>query len=448
MKLLSRVALAVAAAAMAASIALNSGLWAVLAIGAALAALEIALLTRAAGGFTALVVPVVSVNLVLLSAPFLWDGIRDESIVSLHLESTPEMHILSAKIGIVFAFAFTVGALLGGPRGITNRLAGVSAIRIPVSNGALVAAGYLGIALTIYARRGALLRGGYNEVSGPDWAASISNSITPLAMLALCIAAARPGRWRVVAAFGIGIWFLILFGRASRTVAALPALVVFAKALSTGARVGKVSGVVVLVLTTFLLQLPLVTRANPGGVGILAIAEFVAERPEKLVEGFGLAPLLGNVLFSGPLTSIVALRPIDLHALWVSLNPSPGFMTDWPYIRSSLRLDESTPYNALGELAAHGWIPLVIVSAAVGFVIALASNVSARIRGAYGFAASLLVLGVTSFFAVSILQYNLRSSVRLVWYVVVGVVVLAAAAVLVPGPAEQEQGDELDFVED
>lgn len=417
------------------AIAENSQPATVLAVGLALAGIEILALTKVAGGFTAVVVPVLAVNSVLLSSLFLWDGIRDESIVSIRLRVTEGYHIQAAVIGIVFCAAFTVGALLAGPRGVRVSLVQIGdslaelgrSFRVP--NGTLVAAGYAGIILTIYARQGALLSGRYLEADGSAWAVALSNAVAPLAILVLCIVAAKPGPWRWLAILGIGIWFLLLFGRASRTIAVFPAFILFGRAFASGTKIRTYSILIAVVATVFLMQLPLVGRANTGGVGIIPLGEQLFTRTDEVFAGFSLSAILGNILFSGPLTAVVANRPILPEAFWIAINPMPGALAGWPEIKESLRLSRSTPYNALGELGAHGWVALVVVAAAIGFLLALSTRFASSFKGAYAMTATLLVLGLTGFFSVSILQYNLRSSVRLIWYILFGVAVIWLASV-------------------
>lgn len=417
------------------AIAENSQPATVLAAGLVLVGIEVFALTKMAGGFTAAVVPVLAVNSVLLSSLFLWDGIRAESIVSIRLRVTEGYHIQAAVIGIVFSVAFTVGALLAGPRSVRVSIAQIGdslaelgrSFRVP--NGTLVAVGYAGIFLTIYARQGALLSGRYLEADGSVWAVALSNAVAPLAILVLCIAAAKPGPWRWLAILGIGIWFLLLFGRASRTIAVFPAFILFGRAFASGTKIRAYSIGIAVAATVFLMQLPLVGRANTGGVGIIPLSEQLFTRTDEVFAGFSLSAILGNILFSGPLTGVVANRPIPSEAFWISINPMPGTLAGWPEIKDSLRLSRSTPYNALGELGAHGWVALVVVAAAIGFLLALSTRFASTFKGAYAMTATLLVLGLTGFFSVSILQYNLRSSVRLIWYILAGVLVIWLASV-------------------
>lgn len=420
-------------------IAMDSRPATVLAVGLILASIEVIVLTKAANGFSAAVVPVLAVNSVLLSSMFLWDGVRTESIVSIKIRATEGQHIQAAVIGIVFSACYTVGALVTGPRSVRMSLTQIGdsiaelgrSFRIPDS--ALVAAGYAGIILAMFSRQGALLQGRYNVVEGPSWAVALSNAIAPVAILVLCIVASKPGPLRWLAILGIGILFLVLFARASRTIAVFPLLLLFARTFTSGAKVRPHSVILVIAATAFLMQLPLVGRANPDGVGLIPLGEQIINRPEEIFDGFSLGAILGNILFSGPLTAVVANRPIPPETFWISVNPLPGSWAGWDDIKGTLRMTRSTPYNALGELGAHGWFALVGVACVVGFLIALSTRIASRLRGGYAMAAALLVLGITVFFSLSILQYNLRSSIRLIWYILGGLWLMWIASVTFRG---------------
>lgn len=399
----------------------------IVAVGLALASIEIWLMTTVAGGFTPIVIPVLVVNSVLLSAVFLWEVVQREARYGITFQVPDEYQIQAAVIGIVFSVAYTVGALLAGPRSVPislERLADSiaqvgAAVRVPT--GVLVGIGYGGIILAVYAWQGALLEGRYLIAEGPYWAVIISSAIAPLAILALCIVAARPGPWRLVAIVGVCLWSLILFSRATRVIAALPALIVLSRAIASGQRVRTRTIVVAAIATVLLLQLVLVGRGNREGVGLIPLGTQLFTRTDELLSGFGLNAILGNIWISGPLTAVVSHRPIPPEALWISLNPMPGALVGWDDIKDSLRLNVYTPYNALGELSSHGWLALVLVAGATGFVMSLSTRIASNLRGAYQVTAMMMVLVIVALFSVTVLQYNLRSTFRLVWYTLFGV---------------------------
>ncbi len=408
----------------------NSPLAAMIAVGIVLSGLEIIVLFRMAGGFTAAALPVLTVNGAFLAAPVLWGEIQSQAHVSLKLAASEDFHIQALSIGIVFCAAYTLGALLAGPRKMAASLTDLKdAYPIRVANSTLVVAGYAGMALSVYGWQGALLQGDYLENRGPLWAVAMSSVAIPAAILAFSIALAQGGPWRGFAAVGIALMAIILFGRASRMLALLPLLVLAAKAFMPDAKLRAGQLATAGILTTVLLQVPLAGRSNPDGVGIITLGKQLLARPEEFLSGFNLNGLVGNVLISGPQTALVANRPIPAEAFWISVNPLPGRFAGWEDIRSSLRINAYTPYNSLGELAASGWITLIGWAVAAGFLLALASRIASRLPGNYRTAASLLILAGSAFFSLLILQYNLRSSTRLVWYVFLGSIVIWGASI-------------------
>jgi hypothetical protein len=411
------------------ALAKNSPTAAVLSISILLATAEIYLLVKSAGGFTAVLLPLITVNAALTTALVFWHYVQDEAYVAFRITASDDYLIQAALIGMAFCAAYTVGALLAGPRRVIISLAPFqvgASFKLP--NGALTLAGYAAVVLAIYGWQGALLESRYLQADGPFWAVAISSSVgIPFGLLALAIAASRGGRWRVVAMVGVGILALILFARASRGIAMVPILIMIARLLTSG-KVSPRSAVLAGAMTVVLLQLPFVGRSNPDGVGIVPLGRLLLTRPGEVFTELNPAAIFGNFLYSAPQTATVANRQIPQEAFWVSINPMPGTVAGWDAIKGSLKLNPHTPYNALGELAAHGWVALILFAAVAGFLLALATRIAFNIEGGYQFVASILVLAVAAFFSLSILQYNLRPSARLIWYLLFGLSAVWLAA--------------------
>lgn len=408
----------------------NSQALTVLAYGLVLASLEIAVLFKVAGGFTPAVLPIPVINGVLLTSVFLWDRVGAEAKYGVSLRVPEDLQLYAAVVGIVFCAAYTSGAVLAGPRHIHMSIEriGESLARFgqsfPIPCGPLVGVGYVGIVLTAFAWQGALVQGRYLEAHGPTWAVILSNAVTPLAVLALCLAAARPGRWRALAIIGVGLWFLVLFGRSTRNIAAMPAMIVLAMAVASGRRIRMRYLIIAAVATIALLQLVIFGRGNPGGVGLVPLGTQLFTAPQAILADFSFYGILGNVWISGPLTAVVAQRPIPTEALWISINPAPGVLAGWGEIQDSLRLNMYTPYNTLGELGSHGWTAVVFVAFVAGFGLSLSTRIASKMQGAYAMIAMVVVLAIVALFSVTVLQYNLRASMRLVWYALLGVAAL------------------------
>jgi len=410
----------------------NSDLAGITAFGIFLTTVEIFVLTKSAGGFTSTVIPIFAVNGVLLSAPLFWERVQDGAIVSLRrFPINDDFLAQAAIIAIVFSASYTVGALLGRPRRLAFSVAHLGlAKQFTVPDGILIFAGYCGIAISVYGYQGALLQGYYLESRGPIWAVMASAAGIPLSMLLLSIVAVKPGPWRAAAIIGLVVVTTISFGRASRALAMLPALMLFATTFVNGKPSLRYIASAVIATIGFLV-LPLAGRNNAFGVGIIPLSEQLFTRPGELLNAFTVTGLAGNVIVSGPQTIAVANRPISMHSYWVSVNPLPGSIAGWNEIKDLLRFNVYTPYNTLGELAAQGWIILALTAAAAGFLFALSTGIASKLQTGFQIAASLLVLAVAVRFSLSILQYNLRTSARLLWWMLLALAAIwAAAAVL------------------
>lgn len=407
----------------------NSAVAMFLALGFWLFAAEIICLTRAAGGFTSVLMPVLVINLVMLLSPVLWPWVQERPTLGITLVNSDDVQIHALAIGIVFCAALTGGALLAQPpkidlSGAIDAIGGIQ--KIP--KGILVLIGYSCIAVTAYGWQGALLEGRYLAPEGPPWAVSFGSVGIPLAMLALALVATQRGPWRTLAALGVCFLLLILLARSSRFAAVFPAIILVAQLIGVPGTLRARSVALAGTATTLLLGLVLVGRGNPDGVGIIPLGRQVVTTPEEMFQS--LPVILGNILISGPISAMTAERPIPREALRISLDPSPGTLNGWNEIRGSLRFNYFTPYNSLGELAAHGWLTLAITAAIAGYLLAKSAAVAARLHSNYAVFASIFVLAIASYFPLVVLQYNLRSGARLVWYAAAGVALLWAASSL------------------
>lgn len=410
----------------------NSTLSALLCAGLGLASLEVFVLARLAGGFSPVLIPVIAVNAIFLAAPLVWDKVQQQATVSMRVYASDDLLSRAAVVATAFCAAYTVGAAIVRPKKIAitfSRLRQSGALRIP--NGALVLAAILAVLLAVYAWQGAILQGTYLESRGPDWAVSASSALgLPFAVLAFALVAMRPGPWRGLAFVGLGVVVLILFGRSTRTLALVPGLVLVARATVSRQNMKFQTVFLACMATALFLQLALIGRGSPAGVGIIPLGGQLLSHPGEVFSGFGLAASAGNFLVSAPLTALVAARPISSSVFWTSVNPLPSYFTDWNEVRGTLTFNAITPYNALGELAAQGWVTLTVCGFIIGLFFSASTRVAAQLDGKFQVIASLVVLAAIAYFSVIVMQYNLRSASRLVWYTVGGVTGIWIASLL------------------
>jgi hypothetical protein len=215
------------------------------------------------------------------------------------------------------------------------------------------------------------------------------------------------------ALFVVGIYAITLFSLGTRTLALLPPMLILGM---IAARPESPRLRVFLVLAAAaslpILQIPLTVRGNTshGLVPYLGVLSHGIS--------FDLTSVASNVLFAFQLTGYVAFSAphLDVHSLLISLDPRSGAASGWYGIEPQLRINIYTPYNALGELGNYGWLALVGFYTSLGVYLCHLENHVRRLlfRGQGLFALPLFALACL--FLALTLEYNLRSCVRILYY--------------------------------
>jgi hypothetical protein len=113
-------------------------------------------------------------------------------------------------------------------------------------------------------------------------------------------------------------------------------------------------------------------------------------------------------------TAVIA-NQIPMQNFFIEMNPLPGGLTGWYFIAPSMRFNYYTPYTTIGELYNYGPFLLFSFFALLGFTssryllfrsskFSLGSNVLEQVN-----------VGSLFLFALLALQYNLRSSMRILY---------------------------------
>jgi hypothetical protein len=224
-----------------------------------------------------------------------------------------------------------------------------------------------------------------------------------------------PGK--VLSYAGILIYIVLLFSLATRALSLVPVLVAIGiLAANPSSKKSHVLLLVAAIASIFLLQTPLSLRGSSDH-GLVPYLTTLFDQPSS---SSGLEVAGSNILFSYALTGEVAFyaHPIGWSWALVSLDPRPGQFTDWYAIQPLLRVNAATPDNTLGELASLGLWPVFGFFLAVG---ALFGYLDRRIRQLLSDGntfAALLLFALAAFFVLETLQYNLRSSSRLIYYLI------------------------------
>jgi hypothetical protein len=209
---------------------------------------------------------------------------------------------------------------------------------------------------------------------------------------------------------------LVIFSMGSRRLALIPILFAVGVFVATNTRKTRIGVVVGGLLTAILLPISLTLRGS-WMHGVVPYMDSV--RNFQFANADWLAAL-NNVLVSFPIIGATAYGNATLTAsdLWISLNPISGDSAGWYEIAPKLRLNAYTPMAGIGELANVGWTPVILFTAVMGLLLAWVEIAVRRhlVGGSRIFAA--LLIGLTGFFALQMVQYNLRSAVRMLVYLV------------------------------
>jgi hypothetical protein len=138
-----------------------------------------------------------------------------------------------------------------------------------------------------------------------------------------------------------------------------------------------------------------------------------------------------NVLAGFKISTLTAFTQptIPLDALWVSINPVTGNTAGWYEIARTLRLNQFTPYSAIGELGNYGPAVFAAVFAGIGLLLGVAQRLNDLLfREQLWKLVGVAALGLTFVFVIQFAQYNLRSNMR---YLYLMLLIQIAAVVII-----------------
>ncbi len=370
--------------------------------------------------------------LTLALAPLIYAATWQAPGASVTLDPGVASGLGTSALFAVATACLAVGSILGNPRPARG-----GAVPPPIRSAmnAATSTRTLGLALlplaylTSYGADRLLVRDEYiGEFQvGGVWAVAETLSLPALLTLGLVYARASGGK-RSFALLVALAYLLVFLSTGSRRVAlALPFFAVGVWLVGRWTRWRTLAAVLLCVQAVVLLPLPLALRGLdqhglvPYGRAIFTGAILVND---STFQGVG-----RNLSISYPLAAQVAFAQprLGLSDLATSLNPLPGRLTDWYQIAPRLRLNQFTPYSAVGELGNYGLPVLSAYMITVGYLFGVAARLSQRARSTWKVYLDAVVLGCAGMFAVLSLQYNLRSVTRLPLYLLI-IVALAIFA--------------------
>jgi len=339
---------------------------------------------------------------------------------ALQLTEADALHALPYFLAAACGLA--VGGLLVNPGARPSRAG--EAVRIAIPPQWLISIGALPLMLIVLSVGLTPLWARDTYLIGTGGGAfSIGLSLSPVGVIAftLLLFTSRQLLPKVLGVTGIAMYLAVFFALGTRLLAIVPALLVAAYLL-TPHRPSPWKTVAVLtvgLVTSFaLLTLPLGLRGLSLH-GFSPYSHALLTRPVEVLQA-STSEAMANFMFGYPLTLVVASKSQGLswETVSVSLNPLPGHLTNWYEIAPTLRLNEFTPFNAIGELGHFGLAVVALYFVALGLLFGLTWRLrnSLRRRGAALF--SVLVIGLTLLICLTATQYNLRSTTRLAYYLV------------------------------
>lgn len=216
----------------------------------------------------------------------------------------------------------------------------------------------------------------------------------------------------------LGVFLIVYFSLASRWFALIPTLFVLGGLLANPMSTKiKALTLLTIVFSFCLLVIPLSLRS----LEIQGLAPFFLEITNNLVIiDLGLfETLLNNLFFSFPLTGhVVSTELILFDSIKTSFNPLPGEWTDWYLLSEKLKVNQYTPFNSPGELVGYSIFIAILFYFLLGFYFARIDRKITVLMLNKRVFLSFLFIGLTTLYSISSLQYNLRSGVRLLYYII------------------------------
>lgn len=165
-----------------------------------------------------------------------------------------------------------------------------------------------------------------------------------------------------------------------------------------------------LIVSPYLVHIALFMRGE-FEQGLIPVVSHIITGDEIWTD-FSLDTIANNTIFINfVITALTAkTSEINIDYILTSVNPLPGFMTDWYELEFGL--NSATPYSSMGELLNFGFGFSLVFYALLGALYAKLDVLSRVNRFIFG------VIGAVLFniSTITMLQYPTRSSLRMIFY--------------------------------
>lgn len=300
------------------------------------------------------------------------------------------------------------------------RTASASAFKVELpsaSYGWLIFGSFIPLAVLIGARGSDVLSRPYYiaEAVQDGGVAGLAGQLAIAATIALgyLITAAKGGA-RFISVVILVSYVAFFFGSGSRRLAMIPILVMVGVFLARRTRVTGLMLALSAALSLYLIRLPLYLRALPEH----GIFPYLQHFPGFFDYAVGWDSIGRNVLISFGIIGATAYQQPSIHrdVFWASVNPATGSAAGWYEYADQMRINIYTPYAGIGELGNHGIGYVVAYCFIAGIILALGDRAVIRFMDRGHGVLSLALVGLAGLFYLYSIQYNLRSSTRMLLY--------------------------------
>jgi hypothetical protein len=128
-----------------------------------------------------------------------------------------------------------------------------------------------------------------------------------------------------------------------------------------------------------------------------------------------------NFIFSFDVNGLTAfsLQKFPLRDLLVEVSPLPGDLAGWYKISDMHRLNSATPAAAIGEAMNYGFINFILLFSIIGLALRYMQDKVDSFPPKLRVYSNIVLTSGSVYFAVLCLQYNLRSAIRIIYYLLV-----------------------------
>lgn len=245
-------------------------------------------------------------------------------------------------------------------------------------------------------------------------------SLIAVPVLAVWTSAER-GSFKLIGVIQICLYAILFFSTSSRALVVIPVAVL----IVLWPKLHKFARLVALFCLPFTSYL---------GIGIPLYLRSLDEEGllpySKAVQSFNLEKISNQEVFQNFLVSFdlnglgaFSISRFELRDLFIELSPLLGKQAGWYEISSIHRFNFATPVPALGESMNYGLQWLILIFISCGIIIGVLHRLAKDNASKLSKIAEYFVISGASYFAILCLQYNLRSAIRIVYYLIAGVFV-------------------------